>query len=137
MSNQALQIAKGGTFPLSKMKKYTNNYIQAGGKQAFSAYYIANNNTVTLAPFLSEKVFFAQHNLVTDGSFNEFHVVICRNVLMYFNRRLQDQVHHLLYHSLCSQGILGLGKNDYLDVLDWITRYDRIDSAQRIFRKIK
>ena len=82
------------------MKKYTNNYLQAGGERAFSDYYNVTNEGVKFHPFLMKNVIFAQHNLVTDQSFNEFHVILCRNVLIYFNKSLQKKVHKLFYESL-------------------------------------
>ena len=85
INTDVLKVAKSGFFPLENMKKYTNNYIKAGGKQAFSDYYTVTNNGVKFDSSLTKNVVFAQHNLVTDRSFNEFHVIICRNVLIYFN----------------------------------------------------
>ena len=83
INTNVLRIAKNGLFPISNMKKYTNNYLEAGGKRAFSEYYKVTNNKVKFDSSLSKNIVFAQHNLVTDRSFNEFHVILCRNVLIY------------------------------------------------------
>ncbi|MGS2779100.1 CheR family methyltransferase [Robertmurraya sp. GLU-23] len=83
INSDVLKIAKSGFFPLENMKKYTNNYIASGGKNSFSDYYQVTNNAVKFDPYLTKNVVFAQHNLVTDRSFNEFQVILCRNVLIY------------------------------------------------------
>ena len=81
---EVLKTAKTGLFPLENMRKYTSNYLHAGGKKAFSDYYQVTNNRVKFHSYLTKNVVFAQHNLVTDSSFNEFHVILCRNVLNLF-----------------------------------------------------
>jgi len=93
-------------FPLDKMREYTQNYIKAGGKRAFSEYYMAKYDGAQFQRSLIENVVFAQHNLVSDHSFNEFNVIICRNVMIYFDRALQTRVHQLFYDSLERFGIL-------------------------------
>jgi chemotaxis protein methyltransferase CheR len=130
-----LKKAKQGVFPLERMQLYTKNYLQSGGKKAFSEYYTASNENVTFHPFLTENVVFAQHNLVTDGSFNEFHVVICRNVLIYFDRSLQDRVHRLFYESLSEDGFLGLGNREGVAFTRYADSYDEIDAAEKLYRK--
>ena len=84
------------------MREYTQNYIKAGGTQAFSEYYLAKYGGAQFQRSLTENVVFAQHNLVSDRSFNEFNVIICRNVMIYFDRTLQDRVHRLFYESLAT-----------------------------------
>ncbi|MEH7308395.1 CheR family methyltransferase, partial [Neobacillus drentensis] len=97
INKNVLEKAKQGTFPLDRMQLYTKNYIEADGKRAFSEYYKAVDDKVFFHSFLQKNVVFAQHNLVTDQSFNEFDIIICRNVLIYFNKVLQNHVHTLLY----------------------------------------
>jgi chemotaxis protein methyltransferase CheR len=138
INTNVLKIAKTGLFPLEKMKKYTNNYIRAGGKRAFSDYYqVTNNGGVQFHPFLKKNVVFTQHNLVTDRSFNEFHVIICRNVLIYFNKSLQKQVHELFYESLRMFGILGLGDKETIIYSDKANCYEEIGLNQKLYRKTK
>ena len=92
INEAVLQRAKDGIFPLSSMQENTANYIAAGGKGTFSEYYTARYDYALFRPSLRENVVFAQHNLVTDASFNHFNVIFCRNVLIYFNNQLQDRV---------------------------------------------
>ncbi len=91
------------------MKENTSNYIAAGGSGTFSEYYVAKYDYAIFRPTLRENVVFAQHNLVTDASFNHFNVIFCRNVLIYFNSALQERVQKLFLDSLENFGILGLG----------------------------
>lgn len=134
---EVLKKAKAGIFPIENMRKYTNNYIAAGGKRAFSDYYNVTNNGVKFHPYLTKNVVFAQHNLVTDSSFNEFHVILCRNVLIYFNRTLQEKVHDLFYQSLGILGILGLGDKETIMYTDKADRYEPISVSGKIYKKVK
>lgn len=132
-----LKIAKSGLYPLENMRKYTNNYIQSGGKKAFSDYYSVKNNGVKFHSYLTKNVVFAQHNLVTDRSFNEFHVILCRNVLIYFDKPLQKKVHGLFYESLGMFGILGLGDKETIVYTDKADCYEDIMVGQKLYRKVK
>lgn len=100
ISHEVLRKAKEGIFPLASMQEYTSNYMKAGGTREFSDYYTAHYDNVIFHPSLKTNVVFAEHNLATDGSFNEFHVILCRNVMIYFNKALQERVHNLIYESL-------------------------------------
>lgn len=138
ISANALKMAKKGTLPLEHMKKYTKNYLLAGGKEAFSDYYsVLTNGEVRFHPFLSKNIVFAQHNLATDQSFNEFHAILCRNVLIYFNKSLQQRVHQLFYESLGMFGILGLGDKETIYSSGLETSYEEICKEQKLYRKIK
>src|SRR4029078_6947108 len=95
-----LRRAKEGIYPLSHMQDYTRNYLRAGGRQSFSEYYTAKYEAALFDPALTRNVVFSQHNLVTHHSFSEFHVILCRNVMIYFDRSLQTRVHDLFYDSL-------------------------------------
>ncbi|WML49533.1 protein-glutamate O-methyltransferase CheR [Neobacillus sp. PS3-34] len=132
-----LKIAKSGVYPLDNMKNYTNNYIKSGGKNAFSDYYYAENSRVKFHPYLLKNVVFAQHNLVTDGSFNEFNVILCRNVLIYFNKTLQEKVHDLFYQSLGMFGIIGLGDKETISYTKFSDRFENISENQKLYKKIK
>lgn len=136
MSEQVLKRAKNGSFPIEKMQLYTKNYMQGGGTRAFSEYYTVKNDTVLFEPFLKEYMVFAQHNLVTDRSFNEFHVIICRNVMIYFNECLQNHVHELFYESLCKEGFLGLGDKEGVAFTKYADCYEEVDGIERLYRKI-
>jgi chemotaxis protein methyltransferase CheR len=131
-----LKKAKEGIFPLQMMKEYTANYIKAGGKRSFSDYYTANYDNAIFRPALRETVVFAQHNLVTDGIFNQFNVIWCRNVTIYFTKELQKRVHTLLYESLITFGVLGLGKHESLKFTPYEHQYERLESNEPLYRKI-
>jgi chemotaxis protein methyltransferase CheR len=131
-----LQQARSGIFPLERMQEYTENYIKAGGKRAFSEYYVAKYDGALFNPALTEHVVFSQHNLVTDRSFSEFNVILCRNVLIYFDKTLQGTVHRLFYDSLVNFGILGLGGKESLKFSQYEDRYEQI-SSEKIYRKVR
>ena len=114
MDADVLARARRGAFALDKVRDYTRNYLAAGGTEAFSAYYSVSGDRATFDPALLQPVVFAQHNLATDHSFNEFNVVICRNVLIYFGRDLQDRVLRLFDESLPRRGVLALGRKETL-----------------------
>ncbi|MFS0634390.1 protein-glutamate O-methyltransferase CheR [Mesobacillus foraminis] len=132
-----LEKAKRGSFPLEEMQHYTKNYLEAGGKRAFSEYYKAVKDRVFFHPFLSEKVQFSQQDLAKGESFNNFDIILCRNVLIYFNRNLQNEVHKLLYNSLSHSGFLGLGKREGIKFNSYEDCYGEIDASERLYRKIK
>jgi chemotaxis protein methyltransferase CheR len=132
-----LQRAKEGTFPLDRMQEYTENYISAGGKRAFSDYYTAKYDGALFSPSLTKNVVFSLHNLVTDRSFAEFNVILCRNVLIYFDKSLQSRVHGLFYDSLAMFGILVLGSKESLRFSPYEENYEQINGPEKIFRKVR
>ncbi|MGE7752456.1 CheR family methyltransferase [Lysinibacillus fusiformis] len=136
MNEQVLEKAKKGVFPIHKMQAYTKNYMLAGGSRAFSEYYKTDYQYAYFHPTLLKNIIFAQHNLVTDQSFNEFHVVLCRNVLIYFSPQLQSQVHHLFYESLSDKGFLCLGDKETLRFEEVISNYREVVGNERIYQKI-
>ncbi len=135
MNAKVLERAQTRKFPLHRMKNYTSNYINSGGKNAFSEYYTTEGDYACFHSKLAENIVFAQHNLVTDGSFNEFHIIICRNVLIYFDRELQERVHQLFHDSLASSGILGLGNREGLTTTTFSNRYLEIDKKEKLYQK--
>jgi len=136
MNEQVLEKAKKGAFPIHKMQAYTKNYMLAGGAHAFSEYYQTDYQYAYFHPTLLKNIIFAQHNLVTDHSFNEFHVVLCRNVLIYFSPKLQSQVHQLFYESLSDKGFLCLGDKETLRFEEVISKYKDISGSERIYQKM-
>jgi chemotaxis protein methyltransferase CheR len=136
INDAMLKKAKEGIYPIELMQTYTNNYIKAGGIQAFSDYYTAAYDRVILKSSLRENVLFAQHNLASDSSFNEFQVILCRNVMIYFNTQLQAHVHHLLHQSLVMFGVLGMGAKETLKFSPHEHEYEEIDHASRLYRRI-
>ncbi len=137
INTDVLTSAKNGCFPLEYMRKYTSNYLLADGERAISDYYKVTNDGVKFHSYLTKNIVFAQHNLVTDRSFNEFHVILCRNVLIYFNKALQNKVHQLFYDSLGMFGVLCLGNKESINYTEFANFYDDISPSQKIYRKIK
>jgi chemotaxis protein methyltransferase CheR len=132
-----LEQAKNGVFPLDKMQEYTQNYIRAGGDRSFSEYYVARYDGALFARSLLDNVVFAQHNLVSDRAFNEFNVILCRNVMIYFDRSLQNRVHELFYDSLEMFGVIGLGHKESLRFTPWEQSYEELDAQERLYRKVR
>jgi chemotaxis protein methyltransferase CheR len=132
-----LERAKAGIFPIAKMQEYTTDYLKSGGQGAFSEYYTARYDSAVFRASLKKNIVFAQHNLATDGSFNEFNVILCRNVMIYFNKLLQKRAHKLFYESLCNFGILGLGAKESLKFSPYEEKYDALDARNRLYRRVK
>ena len=132
-----LDRAKAGIFPLARMREYTASYQQAGGLRSFSEYYTANYDAALFDSRLRRNVLFAQHNLATDTSFSEFNVIFCRNVLIYFDRRLKERALSLFASSFAPSGILCLGRRESLRFTSAENEYEEIDSRERIYRRIK
>src|SRR6516164_4135947 len=131
INDAVMKKAKDGIFPIELMQTYTTNYIKAGGTRSFSDYYTAAYDRVILKSSLRDNVVFAQHNLATDASFNEFHVILCRNVMIYFNTELQAHVHRLLHDSLVMFGVLGLGAKETMKFTPHEYDYEDVDTAAR------
>jgi chemotaxis protein methyltransferase CheR len=136
VNESVLERARAGVFPLDKMREYTQNYIKAGGARAFSEYYLAKYDGAQFQRSLIENVVFAQHNLVSDRSFNEFNVIICRNVMIYFDRALQDRVHRLFFESLVTFGVLGLGHKESIRFSPHEKGYEELDASEKLYRKV-
>jgi chemotaxis protein methyltransferase CheR len=134
-NQHALNQAREGIFSNSRMKEYTTNYQMSGGKEAFSGYYTSSYDHVIMNQSLKKNIVWANHNLVTDSVFAEVHLILCRNVLIYFDRELQNKVQRLFYDSLVSGGILCLGSKESLHFTDLRDEYTAIDKKQRIFKK--
>src|SRR5947199_10389630 len=137
MNGPTLEQARSLAYPIAKMREYTANYIQAGGTRSFSEYYVADGDRVVFQPWLTNNVVFAQHNLVTDRSFNEFHVILCRNVMIYFDRSLQNRVHELFHESLVTFGFLGLGQKESLRFTRHEHCYQEVDADERLYRRVR
>lgn len=130
-----LQKAKEGIYPLERIKEYTYNYQKAGGLSTLSNYYLANYDSVIFDKSLKEKVTFADHNLVTDGVFGEMHVIMCRNVLIYFSKDLQDKVTKLFSDSLVGGGFLCLGSKENIKFSKNADMFSDFAAKEKIFQK--
>ncbi len=131
-----LEKARQGVFPLTHMKMYSENYISAGGLHDFSSYYTANYEGVKFDEALSKRMIFSTHNLVSDSSFNEFHLIVCRNVLIYFDKELQEKVFSLFDASLAKLSYLALGSKETLKFSNVHSKFKQI-GKEKIWRKIK
>ncbi|MBM7062563.1 protein-glutamate O-methyltransferase CheR [Pseudomonas sp. UL073] len=131
----SLEKAEQGIFALDNLRTYTDNYQKAGGQSAFSDYYTAAYDRALFDKSLRANVTFADHSLATDSVFSETHLVSCRNVLIYFNRGLQDRALGLFYDSLCHRGFLGLGSKESLDFSAYAKHFEPVVRPDRIFRK--
>jgi chemotaxis protein methyltransferase CheR len=136
INQKSLHTAKEGIYSVTNMKTYNENYIKAGGTNAFSEYFTARYQNVLFNKALKSNIVFSSHNLATDKSFNEFQMIICRNVLIYFNHTLQDKVLNLFYESLCPFGFLGLGSKESLHFATTRKQFEEIAKKERIFMKI-
>ncbi len=134
MNETVLRQAERGELPLATMRDHTRDYIEAGGRKGFAQWYAVRDHRAVLDSDLRRNITFSQHNLATDGSFNEFHLVLCRNVLIYFNRTLQDRVHRLLYDSLVQFGFLGLGAKETIRFTPHEAHYQEL--PERLYRKV-
>jgi chemotaxis protein methyltransferase CheR len=135
LNEYALEAARSGIVPLDRMQGYTESYIRSGGARDFSEYYVAAYDAARFNPDLLGNVVFAQHNLATDRAFSDFHLVICRNVLIYFDRPLQDRVIDLFADSLGASGVLGLGRRETVAFSSGAERFEPLSPVERIFRK--
>jgi len=131
-----LQRAETGIYPLGLMQQYTQFYLQSGGQRSFSEYYTAAYESAIFRASLRENIIFSQHNLATDHSFNEFNIIICRNVLIYFDAILQRRVHQLFHESLCRLGILALGRQESLRLSPYEADYEALVKPEKIFRRL-
>jgi chemotaxis protein methyltransferase CheR len=137
MNGTVLRTAKTGIYPLDAMQKHTQNYIRAGGTRSFSEYYTARYDHAMFHPALQRNVLFTEHNLATDGLFNEFNVILCRNVMIYFNKQLQARVHQLFHDSLVPFGILGIGSHESLRFTVHESSYERLAETDRLYRRVR
>jgi chemotaxis protein methyltransferase CheR len=135
ISESALAAAKEGIYPLKEVREQTENYQQSGGHDSFSRYYHAAHERMVMRRELRERITFARHNLVSDHVFAEMHLVLCRNVMIYFNQELKERVLGLLDSSLIRGGFLCLGARETLRSFPGSGRYDTVDASSRIFRK--
>lgn len=136
LSREVVRRARDGSFPLSGMREYTSNDLHSGGRHYLSEYYTTHEGRMHFSPALRRNVIFSEHNLVTDGSFNEFQVVICRNVMSQFKPLLQERVHELIYESLDTFGVLGLGSRESLQFSPREAFYETLDDEYRLYRKV-
>lgn len=131
-----LQQAKEGIFRLDRMQEFTQNYLRYGGRCSFSDYYTVFGDRARFDASLLDHAVFAQHNLVSDASFNEFNLIVCRNVMIYFDRALQDKVHGLFHRSMARSGVLALGHKESIRFTSHVDAYEELDRHEKLYRRI-
>jgi len=134
-NHDVLDIAKKGIYPIDRIKEFTANYQAAGGTQSFSDYYMANYDSVIFDQSLKKNLVFAEHNLVTDSVFAEVNLVICRNVLIYFNKDLQNRVIDLFYDSLNNGGYLALGSKETIQFTSKADKFETINGKEKVYKR--
>lgn len=137
INETVLDRARTGVFPLDKMREYTQNYIRAGGSRSFSDYYLARYDGALFERTLTENVVWAPHNLVQDRAFNQFNLILCRNVMIYFDRTLQERVHRLFHESLERFGILALGHKESIRFTGFEQCYEELDAQEKLYRRVR
>jgi len=136
INESALNTARQGIYPLDHIQTYTSNYHKAGGRRSFGDYYTARYDRAVMDASLRNHILFSHHNLVTDGSFAEMNLIICRNVLIYFSQPLQDRVLQLFEESLIEEGFLCLGSKETLRFSPCASQFEEWDAHERIYRKL-
>lgn len=136
INHASLDKARAGIFSLEHMQSFTRNYQRAGGSRSFSDYYTAAYGGALFDKFLRDSITFADHSLATDAVFAETQLVSCRNVLIYFNRSLQDRALGLFHESLTRRGFLGLGSKETLDFSAYAERFESVSRPDRVYRKV-
>jgi len=133
----ALAQARTGMVSLASMEESCRRYEQAGGTRALPYYYTVCGSEAILDSGLRRNIVFAQHNLATDSSFNEFNLICCRNVLIYFSKPLQDRVHALFNRSLGMFAVLALGSKESIQFSSWEHSYEEVDMEHKIYRRVR
>ena len=136
VNRAALDHARAGVFPASKLREYTQAYQDAGGVEPFADYFTVAYDHAAVDESLKRNIVFAEHNLTTDAPFAEMHLVLCRNVLIYFGRDLRDRVLRVLHQSVVPNGLLCLGAKESLRFSSLERFYDETDGDVRIYRKV-
>jgi len=135
-NSNSLKIAQKGIYSLDKIEEYSQNYTEAGGKKLLADYYIRNASSLKFSKKLQERIVFAHHNLMKDGSFAQMHIILCRNVLIYFDKSLQNTVLDLFSNSLIHRGFLMLGDKESIDFSNIEHLFETHNRQARIYRKL-
>ena len=137
LNEDTIAVAKIGSYPLEQVRSYESQYARSGGRARLADYYTVSGRSARFSRSLQSKVTWARHNLVTDASFNEFHLIICANVLIYFRPSLQERAHRLFYDSLVRSGFLALGKSESLVFSPDSSRYEQVRDDVSLYRKVQ
>jgi chemotaxis protein methyltransferase CheR len=137
LNEEALAAARTGAYSLDRLRSYEERYELAGGHGRLSDHYVVSGRTARFNQTLQHSITWAQHNLVTDASFNDFHLIVCANVLIYFRPSLQERAHRLFVESLVRSGYLALGKGESLMFSPESSRYQQVRDGVSLFRKVR
>jgi chemotaxis protein methyltransferase CheR len=137
LNEDMLAVARLGTYPLERMRRFEESYQESGGRGSLSDHYSVTGRAARFDPGLQSSITWAQHNLVTDGSFNDFHLIVCANVLIYFRPSLQERAHRLFYDSLIRGGYLALGRRESLLYCPDRDHYEQVRNGVNLFRKMR
>jgi chemotaxis protein methyltransferase CheR len=136
-SDAVVERARRGIFSLPAIRQHTVAYQQAGGVRDFSTYYETDASHAVIRQWLRRNAIFSQHNLVCDQAFNEFHLIMCRNVMIYFDMALRNRVHDLLFNSLTKFGILSIGKKETLHATPYEDRFEEMGANLKVYRRVR
>lgn len=134
-NQRSLNVAREGIYSIKSMESYATNYSESGGKASLSDYFLSKYDSIKIHDFLKEKILFSFHNMVTDSSFGEMNLIVCRNVFIYFDKTLQNRILSLFLESLCHRGFLCLGDKESLDFSERRNSFELISKKEKIFRK--
>jgi chemotaxis protein methyltransferase CheR len=137
LNEDMLAAARLGTYSLDRMRRFEESYQESGGKGSLSDHYSVTGRSARFEPEVQSHITWAPHNLVTDGSFNDFHLIVCANVLIYFRTPLQERAHRLFYDSLIRGGYLALGKRESLQCCPDRDHYEQVRDGVNLFRKMR
>lgn len=136
INSEVIRTAKSRAYSIKTVKESSKNYKRSGGKYSLSDYYEIEDDHTRFDPSLLKNVTFSSHNLVSDSSFKEFNLIVCRNVIIYFNMELQERVFKLFYDSLPMLGYLALGSKETLDFSSLRSKFEIVSRVNKIYRKI-
>jgi chemotaxis protein methyltransferase CheR len=135
-NDASLTKAKDGIYAVERVKEFTKAHHEAGGKTSFADYYQAAHGLAAIRESLRKRITFANHNLAVDHAFSEMHLVVCRNVMIYFNRELQNRVLRIFSDTLVNGGFLCLGNKEDLRFSDVASDFETVDGEARIYKKL-
>lgn len=136
INDESLRKAQKGVYSLDRMRQFTLNHQAAGGRGSLSDFYHAAHDSAVMAPALKQHITFADHSLATDSIFSEVQLVSCRNVLIYFDRTLQDRALGLFHESLCRRGFLCLGTKESVRFSAYAQNFSELSAEQKIYRRV-
>lgn|SRR5665213_688283 len=137
VNEQSLAVARSGAYSLDSVRADEGGYVQSGGRRRLSDFYTVAGQKARFGRELQRNITWARHNLVTDSSFNEFHLILCANVLIYFKPSLQERAHRLFYDSLIRSGYLALGRGESLIFCPDSSRYEQVRDGVNLFHKVR